>query len=121
MLGGVSARDDLGNTFVYALGGDSGVTGTVLDAVEVSPLSKFGALGAWHAIRAPNHLTTARCAQRRHGPLFGTDPFVPVKTYVYVSGGRNATGSVLGSVERAMVLRNADAPKIMGIAASVRP
>jgi hypothetical protein len=119
MLGGVSTRDDLGNTFVYAIGGDTGAGGTVLDTVEVSQLSKFGALGAWHAIRAPNRLTTPRDAPAAVAvPLFGTDPFIPVKTYVYVSGGRNAGGTVLGSVERAMVLRNGDAPKITSIVAS---
>lgn len=119
MLGGVSARDDLGNSFVYAIGGDTGTGGTVLDTVEVSQLSKFGALGAWHAIRAPDHLTTARDAPAAVAvPLFDTDPFVPQKTYIYVSGGRDASGAVLGSVERAMVLRNADAPKLTGIAAS---
>jgi len=117
LLGGVSARDDLGNRFVYAIGGDTGTA--ALDSVEVSQLSKFGALGAWHAIRAPNRLTTARDAPAAVAvPLFGADPFVPVKTYIYVTGGRAAGGAVLGSVERAMVLRNADAPKITGIAGS---
>ncbi len=49
LLAGVSARDDLGNTFLYAIGGDTGgATPTVLDDVEIAQLSKFGALGAWH-------------------------------------------------------------------------
>ena len=116
MLAGVSARDDLGNTFVYAIGGDTGgATPMVLDTIEVAQLSKFGALGAWNAIRAPNTMTTARDAPAAVAvPLF--DPlgsqFIPTKTYVYVLGGRNAAGTVLGSIERAMVLRNGDAPKI---------
>lgn len=119
MLGGVSARDDVGNTFIYAIGGDSGSTGTVLDDVEVSQLSKFGALGPWRAIRTPNKLTTTRDAPIAVAvPLYGTDPFIPIKTYIYASGGRNAAGTVLGSVERAMVLNNSDAPKITSIAAS---
>lgn len=119
MLGGASARDDLGNTFVYAIGGDSGQAGAVLDTVEVSQLSKFGALGAWHAIKSPNQLTTPRDAPAAVAvPLFGADPFIPVKTYIYVTGGRDAGGAVLGSVERALVLRNADAPANVTLAAS---
>ena len=119
MLGGVSARDDLGDTFLYAIGGDSGATGAVLDTVEVSQLSKFGALGTWHQLPAANDLTTPRDAPVAVAvPLFGTDPFIPTKTYIYVTGGRDAGGTVLGSVERAMVLRNADAPKVTSIAAS---
>ncbi|MDB4954786.1 MAG: hypothetical protein JWO36_2355 [Myxococcales bacterium] len=119
MLAGVSARDDLGNTFVYAIAGDSGVAGSVLDTVEVAQLSKFGALSPWRAIRAPNHLTTTRDAPAAVTvPLFGTDPFVPQKTYVYVTGGQDGGGAVLGSIERAVVLNNADAPKITSIASS---
>jgi len=119
MLAGASGRDDLGNRFVYAIGGDGGATGAVLDSVEVSQLSKFGALAAWRAIRAPNHLTTARAAPAAVAvPLFGADPFIPVKTYIYVTGGRDAGGAVLGSLERAVMLRNADAPVVSTIAAS---
>ena len=119
MLGGVSARDDLGNNFIYAIGGDSGAAGSVLDTVEVAQLSKFGALASWRQIRTPNRLTTARDAPIAVAvPLYGTDPFIPVTTYVYTSGGRDGSGTVLGTVERAMVLRNGDAPKITAIAAS---
>lgn len=124
MLGGAMARDDLGNTFVYAIAGDTGSTGTVLDTVEVSQLSKFGDLSPWRAIRAPNKLTTPRQAPAAVTvPIFDPagSPFVPVKTYVYVTGGRNAGATVLGTVERAMVLRNADAPVVTSIAASTTP
>ena len=111
MLGGVSARDRLGNTYIYAIGGDSGATGAALDTVEVAQLSKFGALGAWQQEKASNRLTTTRDAPAAVAvPLFGTDPFVPVKTYVYVLGGRTQGGQVLGSIERAVVLSDQDAP-----------
>jgi hypothetical protein len=122
MHGGTLARDDLGNTFTYVFGGDTGgAAPTVLDSVEVSQLSKFGALGAWHQIRTPNRLTTTRDAPAVVTvPLFDPQgsPFIPVKTYLYATGGRNAAGTVLGSVERAMVLRNADAPKVTSAAVS---
>jgi hypothetical protein len=116
MFGGVSARDDLGNTFIYAIGGDAGSGGTVLDTVEVAQLSKFGALGGWKQVKASNKLLSVRDAPAAIAvPLFGTDPFIPVKTYVYVTGG-NTGAAVLGSIERAVVLRNADAPTILSIA-----
>lgn len=122
MLAGVSARDDLGNTFTYAIAGDTGATGVVLDTVEVAQLSRFGALAAWRQIRAPNQLTTPRAAPVAVAvPVFGADPFIPAKTYVYVSGGRDAAGAILGSVERAMVLRNGDAPRLTSLAASATP
>ena len=118
MLAGLSARDDLGNTFIYAIGGDTGgATPTVLDTVEVAQLSRFGALAAWRQEKPSNKLTTTRAAPVAVAvPIFGTDPFIPVKTYVYVTGGRDAGGAVLGTVERAVVLRNADAPRITAIA-----
>ena len=125
MLAGTSARDDLGNTFDYAIGGDTGgATPTSLASVEVSQLSKFGALGTWHQLRAPNQMTTARVAPAAVAvPLF--DPigsqFNPVKTYIYVTGGHDAAGIVLGSVERAMVLRNADAPRVTTTQVSATP
>ena len=119
MLAGVSARDDLGNTFTYAIGGDTGATGIALDTVEVAQLSKFGALAAWRAIRAPNQLTTPRVAPVAVVvPVLGADPFIPANTYVYVSGGRDEAGAILGSVERAMVLRNGDAPRLTSLAAA---
>ena len=116
MLGGVSARDDLGNRFVYAIAGDTGgATPTVLDSVEVAQLSKFGALGGWHLEKAANALVRkldAPAAVAVELPN-ATDPFgPPTKTYVYVVGGRDDAGTVRGEVERAMVLRNADAPKV---------
>ena len=125
MLTGVSARDDLGNTFVYAIGGDTGgATPAALASVEVAQLSKFGALGAWHQEPASNAMTTPRDAPAAVSvPLYDPagSPFVPIKTYVYALGGRDsgaATGTVLGSIERAMVLRNADAPVVTSIASS---
>src|SRR6185503_12708779 len=39
LLAGASAVDDLGNRYVYAIGGDGG--GTQLDTVEVNQLARF--------------------------------------------------------------------------------
>ncbi len=123
MLAGVSARDDLGNTFVYAIGGDTGgATPSVLASVEAAQLSKFGALGAWHEEKTSNALIAGRDAPAAAtvelpdpaDPCtgFGILCLPPLKTYVYVVGGRSSAGTVLDSVERAMVLRNADAPVV---------
>src|SRR6185369_16228454 len=84
--------------------------------------SKFGDLATWRSIRAPNRLTTPRDAPAAVAvPLFGADPFIPTKTYVYVTGGRDAAGAVLGSVERAVVLRNGDAPVLTSVAGAAAP
>ncbi len=124
LLAGASARDDLGNGYIYAIGGDTGgATPTALDSVEVSQLSKFGALGGWNELRAPNRLNTPRVAPVAVAvPLYGSgSPYVPVKTYIYVTGGHDAAGTVLGSVERAVVLRTADAPIVSTAAVSTTP
>lgn len=119
MLAGVSARDDVGNTFIYAIGGDNGTA--ALDTLEVAELSKFGALGGWQQEKASNNLRSTRDAPIAAAVVLANsaDPFgPPLKTYIYVVGGRNAAGTVLDTVERAMVLRNADAPVVTGITAA---
>ena len=81
MLAGVSARDDIGNRYLYAIGGDTGDGGSVLASVEVSQLSKFGDLGAWFPVR--NALSTPRVgAAAVQVPIFddAVSAFVPVKT-----------------------------------------
>jgi hypothetical protein len=122
MLAGASARDDLGNRYVYAIGGDTGAGGTVLDTVEVSQLSKFGDLSAWREI--PNRLGTARVgAAAAAVPVFDPagSPFIPARTYLYVTGGRDGAGAILGSVERSVVLSSKDAPHIASIGANAAP
>ncbi len=119
MLAGVSARDDDGNRYLYAIGGDTGATGSVLDSVEVTQLSRFGQLGSWDEIRNP--LTTPRVGAAAVAvPIFDPDgsPFVPIKTYLYVLGGQSDAGEVLSSIERAVVLSTSDAPVITDAAAS---
>lgn len=119
MLAGATARDDLGNRYLYAIGGDTGAGGTVLDSVEVSQLSKFGALGGWADSR--NTLAVPRVGPAAVAvPTFDPNgsPFIPVKTYLYVLGGTSDTGAVLDTVERAMVLQQNDAPRVTSIARS---
>jgi len=111
MLAGTVARDDLGNTYLYAIAGDTGASGSPLATWEVSQLGKFGDLGDWHddaganPLPAPLHGAAAVTV-----PVYGASPFVPVKSYVYVVGGRDDTPAVVPDVQRAEVLRAADAP-----------
>lgn len=127
MLAGVGAEDDLGNHFLYAIGGDTGgATPTVLASVEVAQQGKFGGLAAWRKEKTSNDMTTVRDAAAAVAVALPAqnDPcapallcFPPAKTYIYVVGGRTQT-TVLGSIERATVLRNADAPVVTTAAAS---
>lgn len=128
MLAGVGAEDDLGNFFLYAIGGDSGgSTPTVLSSIEVAQQGKFGGLAAWREEKPANDMTTTRDAAAAVAVAIPAqnDPcapailcFPPQKTYIYVAGGRDQAGTVLGSIERAVVLRNADAPVVTTAAAS---
>lgn len=113
LLAATRGRDPAGNRYLYAIGGDTGAMGTVLDTVEVTQLSAFGALGTWRTVR--NSLTSARVgASAVSVPVFDpmASPFVPIKNYLYVVGGRDETGAVLNTVERALVLSGDDTPKV---------
>jgi hypothetical protein len=105
LLAGVSADDDLGNHYVYAIGGSSG--GAPLDTLELSQLSRFGELGAWKSIR--NRLTAPRSGAAAVAVRSASG-----KTFVYVLGGLSTGGTVLGSTERAVVLATAAAPTLTG-------
>jgi hypothetical protein len=121
MLAGTQARDDNGNFYLYGAGGDTGTGGTVLDSVEVTPLSKFGELGTWEETR--NLLNTARVgATLVSVPVFDAagSAFIPAKSYLYVMGGQDdqGNGTILSSIERAVVLSTDDAPIVDAAAGS---
>lgn len=119
MLAGTSGRDNNNNTYLYAIGGDTGSGGNVLPSVEVSQLSKFGALSSWS--ETPNQLMTGRVgAAAVTVPIYDPSgsPFVPIKSYLYVIGGQAGDGTILDTVERAVILSTDDAPNITSIGAS---
>lgn len=94
---GVAAgSDDLGNRFIYAVGG-SNATG-ILKSVEVATVDLFGNLGAWSETQP---LQSARwgAAVVEHGG------------WLYAIAGVGTAGQ-LASVERASILPSADAPAI---------
>ncbi|MFN7135373.1 MAG: IPT/TIG domain-containing protein, partial [Myxococcales bacterium] len=118
LLAGTSADDVNGNHYVYAIGGDAGAGAALLDTVEVSQLSKFGELGRWEAV--PNRLQAPRTGAAAVAvPVFESgSAFLPVKTYVYVLGGRSTSDAVLDTVERAVVLSPKEAPVITAVTAA---
>ena len=106
----VQAADDAGNHYLYALGGIDGPMGqagtNTLSSIEMSPISPFGSLGAFQV------LDRTALGSVRHG-LSAVSVQVPGDTgYVFVIGGIDSTGAALATVERAQVLRTADAPVI---------
>ncbi len=119
MLSGLFANDEPGNRYVFAIGGDTGDGGEVLDTLEFAQLSHFGALGAWreqkHRLNVPRVGASAVAV-----PVFDPEgsPFIPVKTYIYVVGGLSDAGEVLDTVERALVLPSSDAPVVTSAEAS---
>ena len=119
MLAAADARNTDGNRHLYAIGGDAGEGGDVLDTVESAQLGRFGNLGSWSLGGYP--LQTGRVgAAAVSVPVFDPDgsPFIPIKTYLYVLGGMDEDDNVLDTIERALVLSPDDAPQITSITAS---
>jgi hypothetical protein len=111
-LAGVSATDQRGNHFIYAIGGATGTSTSALATVEVSQLSKFGDIGPWTPIRQHDLVTPRLGACAVAVPVFGASLFRPAKTYLYVIGGWSGTGEPVDTVERAVVLSYDDAPRM---------
>jgi hypothetical protein len=117
ILAGASGRDSDGNRFIYAIGGDTGVGGEVLNSVEVSQLSAFGSLSDWSEVNNP--LSTPRTGAAAVAvPVFGASNFVPEKTYLYVLGGQDGDDNIVTSVERAVILSGDDAPRATATASA---
>ncbi len=97
---GVAGRVDNASRFLYAIGGDTGNGGIVLDSVEAIPVDIFGSLGTQFV--GQNHLKAARtglAAVERGG-------------YIYVVGGSSDGMMPLRSVERAKILTDDDVPQV---------
>ncbi len=97
---GVTGRVDNASRFLYAIGGDTGNGGMVLDSVETIPVDIFGSLGTpfvgQNRLKAPR---TGVAAVERGG-------------YIYVVGGSSDGMAPLGSVERAKILTDDDVPQV---------
>jgi hypothetical protein len=117
----VLATDDLGQPFLYALGGTDGTN--ALASVEVAPVTLFGDVGGdcngatctFRTLdRTPLGVGPAETPEARKG-LAAVVRTVPSDTsYIYVLGGvRGSDGATLATVERAQVLKVADAPALI--------
>jgi hypothetical protein len=101
--------------FLYAIGGDTGVTnnahsnGTLLDSVESANVDVFGTLGAWSVQR--NKLPEVRnfAGAARIG------------SFIYLTGGRNAAAgnSATNTLYRAQVLDPLATPEISDLDATL--
>jgi hypothetical protein len=115
----VLAADDLGQPFLYALGGTDGTN--TLASVEVAPVTLFGDVGGacdgtpctFRTLdRTPLGVGTASQSPEPRKGLTAIVRTVPGDTsYLFVMGGvRGSDGAALSTVERAQVLKVADAP-----------
>jgi hypothetical protein len=113
----VQATDDIGNQYLYVLGGIDGplATGTALSSIEVAQITEFGTLGSFSLLdrTALGYVGgTGTTAAPRHG-LGAVAVTVPGDTsYIFVLGGINGSGYAITNVERAQVLKAGDAPVI---------
>ncbi len=99
--GVVLGSDDLGNRFVYAIGGENGTTAALADG-EVAALSNFGVLGNFTAL--PNLLPEGRTGVA----------LAIVDRFVYAIGGSSdgATPITTNAVLRARILGSDTAPTL---------
>lgn len=113
----VTATDDIGVNYLYALGGSDGAS--PLASVEVAPLTLFGDLGGDCTSMPCRFRTLERTAltSARQGAAAVVHTVPGDTSYVYVIGGLAAGGAALATVERAQVLKNRDAPSITDLGA----
>ena len=99
--GAVSAVGEVTRTasYLYAIGGDLGSTASAMESIEISALSRFGALSPWRdaAEDLPEPRTLAS--------------LMVLERFLYLVGGHDGSGPV-DSVLRAEILRPEDAPTI---------
>ena len=113
----VQATDDIGNQYLYALGGIDGPTasGTALSSIEVAQITEFGVLASFAVLdrTALGYVGgSGTTPAPRHG-LGGVAVTVPGDTsYVFAVGGIDSSGHAMSNLERAQVLKAADAPVI---------
>lgn len=118
----VVATDDLGQPYMYALGGKSDTA--VLSSVEMAPVTLFGDIGCaatgssgctFRVLeRSPLGVGTAGTTPEPREGLTAVVRTVEGDTsYIFVFGGAKSTGTALTTVERAQVLRVVDAPALI--------
>jgi hypothetical protein len=116
----VLATDDLGQPFLYALGGTDGTN--TLASVEVAPVTLFGDVGGacsgatctFRTLeRTPLGVGTAGdTPEPRRGLMAVVRAQRNDTSYIFVMGGIRSDGTAVNTVERAQVLKVADAPAL---------
>ncbi|MBI5509762.1 MAG: hypothetical protein HY903_13490 [Deltaproteobacteria bacterium] len=100
-LGAALGRDDLGNRYLYAVGGQSGAgADTALDTAEVGSLSRFGDVTAFTTLPTLLPVKLSGLAVLAYG------------NYLFAFGGKDVTGAPVTPVYRARVLGSDSAPYI---------
>jgi hypothetical protein len=94
----VTGQDDIGNKFIYTIGGDDGIGGHILDSVEFAQPDRFGNLNPFSLTSPLIYKTTGAAAFQYNG-------------YVYVLGGDTPSGYT-SAIERAKILTTDSAPVI---------
>lgn len=97
---GAKGRVDNASRFLYAIGGDTGNGGMILDSVEAIPVDIFGTLGT--PFVGQNRLKTPRTGVSA----------VESNGYIYVIGGSSDGMAPLGTVERTKILTDEDVPQV---------
>lgn len=123
----VEAQDDVGQHYLYAIGGSDGTN--LLSSVEVASLTLFGDLGGQCSAGGCTFRTLDR-TPLGVGKINGAMSTTPAPRraltavsrvldtgYVYVIGGQSASGELV-NVERAQVLKVADAPDLQPLSTS---
>ena len=110
----VTATDDLGSQFLYAIGGSDGTN--ALASVEVAQITSFGDVGG-DCTMTPCRFRTlertplgATAATARRGAQVVVRTIAGDTSYLFALGGEGTGGQALPSVERAQVLKASDAP-----------
>ncbi|MGC8580331.1 MAG: IPT/TIG domain-containing protein [bacterium] len=97
-LAAVTGKDNIGNRFIYAIGGDDGSGGHILDSVEFNLPDRFGNLNPWHLTSPLVYKTTGATAFQNNG-------------FVYVLGGLTPSGYT-ATIERAKILTTDSSPVV---------
>ncbi len=97
-LASVTGHDNIGDRFIYAIGGDDGAGGHTFDSVEYAQPDRFGNLNPFNLTSPLIYKTTGAVAFQYNG-------------YVYVLGGIIPSGYT-SAIERAKILTTDSSPVV---------
>ncbi|MCL4558763.1 MAG: IPT/TIG domain-containing protein [Deltaproteobacteria bacterium] len=97
-LASVTGHDNIGDRFIYAIGGDDGAGGHTFDSVEYAQPDRFGNLNPFNLTSPLIYKTTGAAAFQYNG-------------YVYVLGGLIPSGYT-SAIERAKILTTDSTPVV---------